>query len=630
MSDFEGLPAQPHALRLLEAAVAAPAHAYLLSGPSGSGKRVYADRFAAALLRSPLHRIESRTHPDLFVLEPEGQGILIEGARRLRRDLHLRPFEADRRVYLILDAHLLRDESANALLKSLEEPPDYGVFVLLSDHAERMLPTIRSRVQTIDFRRYSAAALEAVTGDAVAARAALGSLDRATELATDPAAAERRLVYLELARGACSDQGFDPAQAGARVLEASGQRARAEADAVARARDARLESVDDPKDERALRKRYDERAKRESRRAEWDELRLAVDTVGLWYHDLLATALGADEAVLNPDTAEGCRAATARGGAGHAARALDTVADVRRSLEFNVHPGLAVEAHSSTASSRPANPPGRGCDGNRRRRRVPARWQGVLVRPGRPRAALGRAGHLPDVARARVRPGGADVPPSARRGADRLRSSGSCAGPARPTRSRSARTGWMPSAACCSSASRPCGTSLKLKPVAAELVFDQSRIVFSFSSDERPDTRALQTDLAGRLKRRVELRQVGPREQGRLCGEVGLCGTGRLCSARYPCHDQPITLKMAKEQDLPMNPGRITGLCGRLRCCLAFEHPVYRSFRDRAPAVGRTVATPNGRGIVRSYEVLKDACVVELDGRTMVEISLDQMVEVAG
>ena len=83
-------------------------------------------------------------------------------------------------------------------------------------------------------------------------------------------------------------------------------------------------------------------------------------------------------------------------------------------------------------------------------------------------------------------------------------------------------------------------------------------------------------------------------------------------------------------QDLPMNPGRITGLCGRLRCCLAFEHPLYRSFRDRAPAVGRTVATPNGRGIVRSYEVLKDACVVELDGRTMVEITLDQMVEVAG
>ena len=188
-----------------------------------------------------------------------------------------------------------------------------------------------------------------------------------------------------------------------------------------------------------------------------------------------------------------------------------------------------------------------------------------------------------------------------------------------------------PSAACCSSASCPAGTSSTLKPIAAELVFDQSRIVFSFSSRRAAGhARAAVRPAAPGSKRRVELRQVGPREQGRLCGEVGLCGTGRLCSARYPCHDQPITLKMAKEQDLPMNPGRITGLCGRLRCCLAFEHPLYRSFRDRAPAVGRAVATPNGRGVVRSYEVLKDACVVELDGRTMVEITLDQMVEVAG
>jgi DNA polymerase-3 subunit delta' len=344
VSAFAGLPEQPRALRLLEAAVPAPAHAYLFWGPAGSGKRRYADRFAAALLACPPHRIESRTHPDLFVLEPEGQGILIEGARRLRRDLHLRPFEADRRVYLILDAHLLRDESANALLKSLEEPPEYGVFVLVSDHAERMLPTIRSRVQAIDFRRYPTAALAAVTGDPVAARAALGNLDRATELATDPAAAERRRAYLELARAACSDADFDPSRAGARLLEASGQRAKAEAAAVGRERDARLESVDDPKDERALRKRYEERAKRESRRAEWDELRLAVDTIGLWYHDLLATALGAGEAVVNSDMAEGLSVAASTGGAGHAQRALDTVADVRRSLELNVHPALAAEA----------------------------------------------------------------------------------------------------------------------------------------------------------------------------------------------------------------------------------------------------------------------------------------------
>ncbi len=344
MSAFAGLPEQPRALALLEAAIADPAHAYLLSGPSGSGKRRYADRFAAALLHSDAHRIESRTHPDLFVLEPEGQGILIEGARRLRRDLHLRPFESARRVYLILDAHLLRDESANALLKSLEEPPEYGVFVLVSDHAERMLPTIRSRVQAVEFRRFPAAALAAATGDAVAARAAMGSLDRAFELANDPAAAKRRRAYLEFARAACTDAGFDPSAACAGVLAASGERAKAEAGAVDRERETRLESVDDPKDARALRKRYDERAKREARRAEWDELRLAVDTIGLWYHDMLAAALGADEAMVNLDMAGGLSDATSSGGVGHAQRALDVVADVRRSLELNVHPGLAMEA----------------------------------------------------------------------------------------------------------------------------------------------------------------------------------------------------------------------------------------------------------------------------------------------
>jgi cell fate regulator YaaT (PSP1 superfamily) len=171
---------------------------------------------------------------------------------------------------------------------------------------------------------------------------------------------------------------------------------------------------------------------------------------------------------------------------------------------------------------------------------------------------------------------------------------------------------------------------LAIKPVSADMVFDQSRITFSFSAEERPDTAALAVDLTARLGRRADLRMVGPREAARLCGGGGLCGPVKCCN-RFPSHESPITLRMAKDQDLPMNPGRITGLCGRLRCCLAFEHPLYRSFRDRAPAVGRRVATPHGKGVVRGYEVLRDACVIEMDGeKQMLEVTLGEMVEVAG
>jgi cell fate regulator YaaT (PSP1 superfamily) len=152
-----------------------------------------------------------------------------------------------------------------------------------------------------------------------------------------------------------------------------------------------------------------------------------------------------------------------------------------------------------------------------------------------------------------------------------------------------------------------------VRAVAAEIVFDGSRVVLSFRAEERLELKHLATSLQKEIGRRVELRQVNPREAARVCGSGGLCGERKCCN-RFPSHEQPITLRMAKDQDLPMNPGRITGLCGRLRCCLAFEHPVYRSFRDRAPAVGRSVETPQGKGVVRSYKVLEDALMVRIEG----------------
>ncbi len=345
MSILAELPNQPRARELLESVVGRPGHAYLFAGPSGSGKREYADAFAAALLETDIHRVQTRTHPDLFVLEPEGAGIRMDDARRMRADLHLRPFEANRRVYLILDAHLLRDESANALLKSLEDPPGYAVFVLVSDHTRRMLPTILSRVAVIPFRQFTQAELEADVGDAAAARAALGSLTRARELAGDPAATERRLVYRKLAADGTHDPAFDPAAAAATVLAAASARGKREAALVAKQLTSLLQSIDDPKQERALKKRFEERGKRTGRRAEWDELRLAVDTIGLWHRDRLATAVGAPDTVLDSEPAGERPDNGASGGtAASAAGALSIVLDVRRSLELNLNPALALEA----------------------------------------------------------------------------------------------------------------------------------------------------------------------------------------------------------------------------------------------------------------------------------------------
>src|SRR6478735_12652533 len=167
-----------------------------------------------------------------------------------------------------------------------------------------------------------------------------------------------------------------------------------------------------------------------------------------------------------------------------------------------------------------------------------------------------------------------------------------------------------------------------VKPFAAEMTFDGGRVVLTFGAEEKTDLRELGHELSRDLGFRLELRQVGTREGARLVGGGGMCGD-TLCSSRFPSHENPITLRMAKDQELPMNPGRIQGLCGRLRCCLAFEHPVYRSFRDRAPAVGRMVKTPQGRGIVRSYKVMDDALVVALEGvQGEVDIPVDDVSEI--
>ncbi len=137
-----------------------------------------------------------------------------------------------------------------------------------------------------------------------------------------------------------------------------------------------------------------------------------------------------------------------------------------------------------------------------------------------------------------------------------------------------------------------------------------------FSAPHRIDFRALVRDLSATMDGKVELRQLSARDEARLTGGIGSCGR-ELCCATFLVDFEPVSLRMAKDQDLPLNPMRISGACGRLMCCLKYEHPLYQDFAEQAPSVGETVETPDGDGTVIGHSVPGEKVVVRMaaDGR---------------
>ena len=345
MEPFASVPEQPEAKRLLTAALTeGGAHAYLLHGPPGVGKRTAAFAFAAVLLGDE-RRVASRSHPDLYLLEPLGEMIRIDDVRALRHDLHMRPFEGDRRVYLVLDADRMNEEAADALLKDLEEPPAYAVIVLVAGElgplpaddplalpAHPVPPPVGARRARVD--RRAGARAERGRGARARARVRRAARPRAppsrrgrgrSSRCADRCGAlrlpraglrPRRRCRRAARRGRRARRGGPRARAGASSTRSTFPRATPSSACAARSAEPSARSCS-----------------RVSRALE------------AWYRDLVVVAAGAEDAVVHADRLDDLREDAAAGAADGAVEAAESVREAWRALdEFNLNPSLALEA----------------------------------------------------------------------------------------------------------------------------------------------------------------------------------------------------------------------------------------------------------------------------------------------
>lgn len=167
---------------------------------------------------------------------------------------------------------------------------------------------------------------------------------------------------------------------------------------------------------------------------------------------------------------------------------------------------------------------------------------------------------------------------------------------------------------------------LPMKLVETEALFDGSKVIFYFTAEGRVDFRELVRDLAATFKTRIELRQIGVRDEAKSIGGLGPCGRD-LCCRTFLADFEPVSIKMAKEQNLPLNPIKISGVCSRLMCCLKYENDFYIDFKKRAPRMGAEVATDEGDGRVIGFCAPRDAVLVELpDTQRQIQVPIDEII----
>ena len=165
---------------------------------------------------------------------------------------------------------------------------------------------------------------------------------------------------------------------------------------------------------------------------------------------------------------------------------------------------------------------------------------------------------------------------------------------------------------------------LNMKLVKTEVLFDRSKILFYFTAEKRVDFRELVKELAAEFKMRIEMRQIGVRDEAKMVCGLGSCGRELCCSAYLNRFDL-VSVKMAKEQNLALNPTKISGICGRLMCCLSFEYPTYVELKKDLPKVGKHIVTKSGKGKIIRQNLLKQTVTVELEEGREVTVHVSEI-----
>ena len=165
---------------------------------------------------------------------------------------------------------------------------------------------------------------------------------------------------------------------------------------------------------------------------------------------------------------------------------------------------------------------------------------------------------------------------------------------------------------------------LEMKPVGVEYLFGGEKAVFYFAAEERVDFRQLVKDLSSTLHIRVDMRQIGVRDETRLVGGYAQCGQ-ELCCTRFGGQFEPVSIRMAKEQDLPLNSSKISGVCGRLMCCLRYEFEAYKDFKSRAPKKKTLIDTPLGKARIQEYDTPREQLVLRLENGKVFKVNLADM-----